>query len=332
MLGDAQGRILEDRELRAHAAREPPQHLDVERQLGDVERRWQRGHVDLHGIGLVPAQHEPAALVAHVDVGVDHACDRELGPDPGDRLGDQQLMARRHDRQRRAETRGDEARPRAGGVHHGARRNRAARRPHALHAPRTELEARGGRVREQHGAELLGRPAVAERQLGRLDVAVGRAPRDGDDVALAEDRQPLTRLGDGDEVDGDAGRAPARHLVRELFGVALGARDLQRAALGEAERLAGLAGERRKLRDRSAGEPGQRRACANLARQPGGARRGLRGEAGALEHRHVGAEPGQVIGRARAEGAGAHDDDVRRVERHGRRLYHRARTCYPGTL
>src|SRR5439155_13274433 len=73
MLGDAQGRILEDRELRAHAAREPPQHLDVERQLGDVERRRQRGHVELHGIGLVPAQHEPAALVAHVGNGLREA-------------------------------------------------------------------------------------------------------------------------------------------------------------------------------------------------------------------------------------------------------------------
>ena len=100
VLGHADRGVLEDRELLAHRAREPPQDLDVEGQLGDVERGRQRGRIELHGIGLVPAEHEPAALVADVDVGVDHAGDREVGPDPGDRLRDQELMAGRHHGQR----------------------------------------------------------------------------------------------------------------------------------------------------------------------------------------------------------------------------------------
>jgi hypothetical protein len=38
---------------------------------------------------------DPAALVAHADVGVDHAGDQKLGPDSRRRLGDQDLTARR---------------------------------------------------------------------------------------------------------------------------------------------------------------------------------------------------------------------------------------------
>jgi hypothetical protein len=59
------------------------QYLDVERQLGHLERRRQRRRVDLQRIGLVAAEHEAAALVANVDVRVDHPRDRELGTTPG---------------------------------------------------------------------------------------------------------------------------------------------------------------------------------------------------------------------------------------------------------
>jgi len=66
MLGDANRRVLEDRKLLADALREPPQDLDVERQLGDVVRE----RVRLQGIGLVAPEHEPAALVTIVPRGV----------------------------------------------------------------------------------------------------------------------------------------------------------------------------------------------------------------------------------------------------------------------
>src|SRR2546425_1019280 len=191
---------------------------------------------------------------------------------------------------------------------------------------RADVEARGRRVREQHGPELLRRPAIADRQLRRLDVAVGRAPRDGEDAALTQDRQPPPRLGDGHEVDLDAGGVAPRDLARELLGITLGACDLQRAALGEAEGLAGLVGERRELHHRALGEPRERRGRANLARQPGGARRGLRGEPGALEHRHAGAAARQVIRHARAEGAGADDDDVRRGDHRASRIARHTRS------
>ena len=132
-------------------------------------------------------------------------------------------------------------------------------------------------MRQQHGAKLFRRAAVSDRQLGRLDVAVRRTPRDRDDPALPEDGQPLPGLGDGDKVDRDAGGAPSLDLTRELLGVALRARDLERAA---------------------------------LAREAGGAGGGLGGEGGALEQRYAEAAAGQVVRRARAEGAGADDDDV----------------------
>src|SRR5439155_23700021 len=91
----------------------------------------------------------------------------------------------------------------------------------------------------------------ADGQLGRLDVTVRRAPRDRHDAALTEDRQASSCLGDGHEVDRHAGRAASRHFPGVLLGVAVRARDLERAALGEAQRLAGLLGERGELRDRA---------------------------------------------------------------------------------
>src|SRR5204862_513980 len=149
---------------------------------------------------------------------------------------------------------------------------------------RADVGALGGRVRQQHGAELVGGAAVADRQVGRLDVAVGRAPGDGGDAALAEDRQSLSGLGHGDELDGHADLGAARHLARELLGIALGARDLERAALREAQRLARFIGEPRELGDRALGQPRQRRRRTHLAREPGGPRRRLRRETEALEH------------------------------------------------
>jgi hypothetical protein len=53
----------------------------------------------------------------------------------------------------------------------------------------------------------------------------------------------LPGLADGNEVDRDAGGGATFDLTRELLGLALCARDVQRPALGEAQRLPGLAGE-----------------------------------------------------------------------------------------
>ena len=314
MLGDLDRRVLEDRELLGDARREPPQYLDVERQLRHLERRRQRRRVDLQRIGLVAAEHEAAALVANVDVRVDHPRDRELGDDARDRLGDEELMARRHDLQRRAEGFRDDPRPRSRRVDHHARGDRALGRAHSFDAWRADLKAGGGRVRQQDGAHLLRRAAIADRQLRRLDVAVGRAPGDGGDAALAQDRQPASRLGGRDEVDRDADLAAPLDLTTELGGIALVARDLEGAALGEPQRLAGLVGERRELHDRATGDGGEGGGGTHLTAEPGGTRRSLGGETGTIQESDPQTVPGEVIGDARAEGARADDDRVRRVD------------------
>ncbi len=109
----------------ARAARSHQARARQSARGGEVEASGCRG-------GLVVPEHEPAALVARVDVGVDHAGDRKLGPDLADGLGDRELMPRRHDGQSGAEPRRGDPRSRARGVHHHTRRDRAARRPHAL--------------------------------------------------------------------------------------------------------------------------------------------------------------------------------------------------------
>jgi hypothetical protein len=269
VLDDLDRRILEDRELIGDARRQTPQHLDVQRKLAHLERRRQLGRIDLQGIGFVAAQHETAALVANVDVGVDYPGDRELGAHARDRLGDQELVAGRHDLERPAKTLGDEPGPRAGGVDDDARGDDGLRRAHALDAARTDLEADGRRMGQQGRADLLRRAAVAERQLGGLDVAVGRAPGDGDDAALAQDGQSPPRLDGRHEVDRDAGLSPPLDLARELGGIALVAGDLERAALREPQGLPGFVGERGELHHRAAGDRGQRRGRADLAGEPG---------------------------------------------------------------
>jgi hypothetical protein len=107
---------------------------------------------------------------------------------------------------------------------------------------------------------------------------------------LAELDVDLLLVGDGVSIL-HAGGAASFDLPRELLGVTLRARDLQRAAPGEAQWLPGLIGERRELRHRALGELGQRGCRADLAREAGGAGRGLGGERGALEHDHAQATP-----------------------------------------
>src|SRR5262249_14819887 len=159
----------------------------------------------------------------------------------------------------------------------------ALRRAHALDAARADLEADGRRVRQKRGADLLGRAAVADRKLGGLDVAVGGGPRDGGDGALAWDGRPALRLGGRHEVDRDARLTATLDLAPELRGIALVARDLERAALGEPERLARLVGKRRELHDRAAGDGGEGGGGADLAGEAGGARRDLRSKPRAIE-------------------------------------------------
>src|SRR5206468_12816705 len=132
--------------------------------------------------------------------------------------------------------------------------------------------------------------------------------------ALAENREPLAGLGHGDELDGNAGGGAATDLAFELLGVTVGPRDLEGAALGEAERLTRLLRERGELAHRALGQLGERGGRANLAREPGRPGRGLGGESGPLQYSHTRAAAGEVVRRAGAEGAGADDHDVGGVD------------------
>ena len=135
----------------------------------------QRGQVELQRIRLVAAQHQPAALVTDVDVGVDHAGDRELRRDPGDRLGDQQLMARRHHRQRPAEL---------------ARRPRAPSRPPRPPPPASRwCRAACARPRRRRGRSRSRWPACA---------AAARRPasrRPGNSRSAARTARRCSRVG-----------------------------------------------------------------------------------------------------------------------------------------
>ncbi len=167
--------------------------------------------------------------------------------------------------------------------------------------------------------QRLGGAAVADRDLRRLDVAIGRVEGDGTDASIAKERHQSASLAHADEVVWHAYRAGARDLLLKLGDVLLGAGDLQGPTLGEAQGLAGLVRESLQLLDRPLGQAGKRLGRPHHAGQAGGARRGLRGEVEAIDQRHTSrAQAGQVIGSAGPERARADDDDVCLVD-HGAR-------------
>ena len=181
------------------------------------------------------------------------------------------------------------------------------------------VEARRRRVREQHRAPSFS--AARQYPIGSSDGSTLQSV--GLQVTATMPRSP--RIGSRRRASatltssmGTPTLAAPRSTSRgELLGVALGARDLERAALREAERLARLVGERRELRDRALGQPRQRRRRADLAGQPRRARRCLGGEREALQHRHAHAPQREMVRGARAEGAGADDDDVSGIDHRG---------------
>ena len=109
---------LKDRKLLFDAVGQAAQHGEIEFQIGDIEAGRQGGGVVLHRVRFVAAEHEAALIGTNIDVGVDDARDRLVGLHAGDRLGDHQLMAGRHDGHARAGQRGDGAQPCAGRIDH----------------------------------------------------------------------------------------------------------------------------------------------------------------------------------------------------------------------
>jgi hypothetical protein len=120
--------------------------------------------------------------------------------------------------------------------------------------------------------------------------------------SILQDRAHLAGFGRADEVERHPERLRPGHLALQLLDMLRLARDLQGAALGEPERLAGLVLEVLQLLDRAPGKPGQRVRRADLTGQPGRPRRGLGARLEPIQQHDV-AHPElcQVVGGAGAE-------------------------------
>ena len=213
----------------------------------DLKIGRQIAHVVLHRIRLVAAQHQPALLRPHIDVGVDDARDRLVRPHLRQRRRHHQLVPGRHGLHASIRPAPPPARSQAPAA---STTTRARISPRGVRTPATRAafgdDLLHRRIRQQRGAQPRARPRVAERNLHRFEIEVGCARAS----PPARRRSRDTASGAGLRRARSArhpGRAPSPlDLLMELRLVFRAARDLEAAGLEEDHRLAGLGLESRR--------------------------------------------------------------------------------------
>jgi hypothetical protein len=215
--------------------------------------------------------------------------------------------------------RGERAGPRAGGVDDGVRREVAHRRPNARDASiGTLIDPGDARVPVERGAAPLGVVEVAAKDLQRPDRGVARAPRGRHGAVEQHVRvEPCGLL--GRELDGLGQPARvldgARGTECVARGIVVGEEEVPDRA--HSRITAGIVGETAQLLAREQREPhvdGGRELRAEATRGAPGAAGARR--RGGVDDRDARAARGEVPGHARADDAGADDEDVR-GGRHG---------------
>ena len=200
-------------EVRADLVGEGPQDAEVEGEVGDLEARRQGLGPDHLRRVLVAAEHEPAVRVAHVHARLEQPHDRLERRDPGDRLGDVELVAHRHERERDPGRRRDGTRPAAGGVDDDRRDDVPRPRRHPRHARPVPPQPGHRCERREPGPQLGGATGEADRHARRIEPAVGGHVPDGPG-------------GPGPEVRGQTLGFRRRHEAR-LYPEALGHREIR---------------------------------------------------------------------------------------------------------
>ena len=173
----------------------------------------------------------------------------------------------------------------------------------------------GGRGAKAHtAATRLG--DIGHREIGRLEIAVGRAPERGLDPLEVDRRPQRLGLAAFEKLGLEAGLVGDGFHLLELFDAFVADGQAERTHLPPAGAGGGILLQLGERLDRPHGEPRAFDASPDLPHEPGRLRRGD-GRHGRFlfQQQHVGlARHGQAVGNAAADCAAAHDDDFGTVD------------------
>ena len=234
-----------------------------------------------------------------------------MGLDPRDRLGDEQLVTGRHERNAHADLVGQQARPRPRRVDHHRALDRPLRGLNAPDPPMLVQEPGHGRARRERYPHLAGRGGELPGDERRMEIAVLRREEDRAGPGGAEVRRAPLGLVSGQELHLDAEGLGERRVPAHAR-LSLRAQDHpHRADAVEPKGAPRHALEGRQRLDRLVDELHHELGSGDLGREPGGPGGGLRSKLVAVEQDDV-PDPsaGQVVGGAGAESAGSDDDDL----------------------
>ena len=262
-------------------------------------------------MALVAAHDEAAGLASEVDEqrGIAHRRDVERH---AVRLRDQVLVRHRDDRHRHARQAADLAGEHAARVDDDVGLDRAGVGLDARHAPALDADCRDPRRRENLGATAAGAFRKRERQLARIDVAVGGQVGGAEHAVLGHRRKELPRALGGDELERQPERLRPAGLASQLLHPLFRRREPQRPDLVPAGVETDLLAERPVEVDRGHHHLREAQRAAQLADEPRRVERRAARQVGALdEHDVVPAQPRQPVEDRAATDAAADDDGPR---------------------
>ncbi len=284
------------------------EELPVEVGRDAVERPRRR-------LALVAAHHEPAGLPAEIDEETRVAHRRHVERHVH-RARDEVLVRHRDDRHLDPCERAKFPCENPAGVDHDLRFDRALVGLDADYPPVLDPDRGDARVRVDLRAAAAGALGERERELARVDVAVGGEVGRAEHAVGRHGREHLLRPLRGDELQRQPERLRPAGLARELLHPFLGGRKPQRADLVPAGLEVDLLAERPVELDRVHHHPRQRERAAQLADEPGRVEGRAARQVGALDQDDV--VPAQARKPVEDRGAAdtAADDDGARLRFH----------------
>ena len=221
-------------------------------------------------------------------------------------------MRHRDDRHLDPGERADLAREHAAGVDHDLRLDRALVGLDAGDAPAFDADRGHARVRVDLGAAAARALGERERELARVDVAVGGEVGGAEHAVGRHRREHLLRPLGGDELERQPERLRPAGLARQLLHPLLGGGEPQRPDLVPAGLELDLLAQRPVEVDRVHHHLRERQGSAQLADEPGRVEGRAARQVGALDEDDVvPAEPREPVEDRGAADAAADDDRAR---------------------
>ena len=269
---------------------------------------------------VAPHDQAAAGLPAEVHEPVRVAHRRQVHASAWNGLGQQVLVRERDDGHLHAGQPADLVRVHPAGVHDDVGRDRTVFvGAHASHAAVDDVDPRDPGVRPDLGTASARALGERERQVGRVQVPVGRDERRALHTARVEQREPRERVVGGDDLQRQAERVSPAFLATELLHAFVRRREAERPDLVPSGIDAGLGREAPVQLGAVHHHPREGDARAELSDQSGRVERGARRQLAAVDQQHVlPSELGQVVGDAGAGDASADHDRAVAVSHRGR--------------